>query len=317
MLRIAEMVPTEADAYRLLEQWRWHGKPVCPHCESINDHYLLKPKNGIARTNRGTPTQRRQWKCKDCRMKFSVLTGTVMHGTHIPIRTWVFVIYELCSNKNGVAAREIERRYELTPKSAWLMLHRIREAMVQDPTAGLFSGVVVADETWIGGKPRNRHADKRVESKQGKTDKTPVVSLVHTETGEVRSKVVASVSGNTLRSAIREQVHMAETTLHTDAAGAYGTFAAELAGHASVNHMAGEYVRDGVSTNQAENYFSQLKRSITGTHHHVSKGHLHRYVAEFDFRHSLHKVSDTERVDHLMGRVAGRRLMYADSSAGA
>lgn len=313
MIRIAEAVQTEDDAYRLLEQWRWHGQPVCPHCGSINDHYFIKPRNGVRKTNRGTPTQRRLWKCKDCRKPFSVLTGTVMHGTHIPIRTWVFVIYELCSNKNGIAAREIERRYDLTPKSAWFMLHRIREAMAHGPGAELFSGVVVADETWVGGKPKNRHADKRVGSKQGLTDKTPVVSLIHVETGEVRSKVVANVSGKTLRSAIREQVDMPETTLHTDSAHAYETFADELRSHASVNHNAGEYVRDGVSTNKAENYFSQLKRSIDGTHHHVSRIHLHRYLAEFDFRHSSHKLTDTQRVMDLMGRVVGRRLMYSDS----
>jgi uncharacterized FlgJ-related protein len=139
------------------------------------------------------------------------------------------------------------------------------------------------------------------------------VSLVHAETGEVRSKVVANVSSKTLRSVIVSQVHTTETILHTDAAGAYGSFAAELAGHASVNHTAGEYVRDGVSTNKAENYFSQLKRSIDGTHHHVSPERLGRYLGEFDFRHSTHEMSDTARVDHLMSRVAGRRLMYSDS----
>ncbi|MGA3221833.1 MAG: IS1595 family transposase [Acidimicrobiales bacterium] len=312
MPQIASLIPTEADAYKLLEEWRWHGEPVCPHCGSINDHYELKPRDGVAKTNRGTPTQRRQWKCKDCRAKFSVLTKTIMHGTHIPIRTWVFVIFELCASKNGIAAREIERRYKLSPKSAWFMLHRIREAMANG-SGDLFSGVVVADETWIGGTPKNRHAHKRVGSKQGKTDKTPVLTLVHSETGEVRSKVVANVSGKTLRSVIAEQARMEDTTLHTDDAGTYGTFGSELAGHHSVNHKAGEYVRDGVSTNKAENYFSQLKRSIDGTHHHVSREHLPRYLAEFDFRHSTHRLTDAARVDALMGRVVGRRLIYSDS----
>lgn len=314
MLAIATKIPTEADAYKLLEEWRWHGKPACPHCGSIGSHYYLTPANGATReTRNGGQTERRLWKCRDCRKKFSVLTNTIMHGTHIPVRTWVFVFFELCASKNGIAAREIERRYDLSPKSAWFMLHRIREAMSHGPGADLFSGVVVADETWIGGTPKNRHANKRVGSKQGKTDKTPVVSLVHAETGEVRSKVVANVSSSTLRSVIVEQVRMAKTTLHTDAAGAYGSFAAELADHRSVNHTAGEYVRDGVSTNMAENYFSQLKRSIDGTHHHVSPEHLGRYVGEFDFRHSTHDMTDTARVDHLMGRIGGRRLMYSDS----
>lgn len=164
---------------------------------------------------------------------------------------------------------------------------------------------MVADETWVGGKPKNRHADKRVGSKQGKTNKTPVVSLIHAETGQVRSQVVANVSGKTLKSVIAKHVDMAETTLHTDSAGSYGTFAADLAGHAHVNHTAGEYVRDGISTNKAENYFSQLKRSIDGTHHHVSPEHLGRYLGEFDFRYSTHGMTDTDRLNHLMGRVGG------------
>lgn len=147
MRRVAEMVPTEDDAYGLLEKWRLHGQPVCPHCGSINKHYLLKPRNGVRKTNRGSHTQRRLWKCKDCRQHFSVLTGTVMHGTYNPIRTRVFVIYELCANKNGIAAREIDRRYNLTAKSAWFMLHRIHEALAHNPGAELRQGAVVAAAT--------------------------------------------------------------------------------------------------------------------------------------------------------------------------
>lgn len=147
MPNIAKRIPTEAAAYELLEEWRWHGTPVCPHCGSIAEHYFLTPSNGVSReTGRGNATERRLWKCRDCRMKFSVLTNTVMHGTHIPVRTWVFVFFELCASKNGIAAREIERRYDLSPKSAWFMLHRIREAMSQSGTVDLFPGVVVADE---------------------------------------------------------------------------------------------------------------------------------------------------------------------------
>jgi transposase-like protein len=318
MLQIAAKVPTETAAYKLLEEWRWHGTPVCPHCGSIADHYFLTPRNGETReTNSGNQTERRLWKCKDCRMKFSVLTNTVMHGTHIPVRVWVFVFFELCANKNGIAAREVERRYDLSPKSAWFMLHRIREAMAHGPGAGLFAGVVVADETWIGGAPKNRHANKRVGSKQGKTDKTPVVSLINAATGEVRSKVVANVGGDTLRAVITEQVEMAKSTLHTDSAGAYDAIGADMAGHSAVNHSAGQYVLNGAGTNKVENYFSQLKRSIDGTHHHVSPEHLHRYLAEFDFRYSTHDVRDTARVDRLMGRIAGGRLTYRVSLAGA
>ncbi len=318
--RLAAKIPTEADAYKLLEEMRWHGQPVCPHCGSIAKHYFLTPKvDGISRETRmGNRSQRRVWKCKDCRAQFSVLTGTIMHGSKVPVRTWLFVMFEMVSSKNGVAAREVSRKYDLHPKTAWFLCHRIREVMAAGPNADLFTGVVVADESWIGGAPKNRHANKRnPDARQGLTDKTPIVTLVNKSTGEARSRVVDDVTAKTLKGVIADNVKMKETTLHTDSAGAYGSFSTDLLAHESVNHTESEYVRDGVSTNMAEGYFSQLKRSIHGTHHYVSIGHLPRYLAEFDFRYSTCDESDTERMERFVGRVAGRRLNYKPSGAEA
>ena len=307
---LAEKIPTEADAYRLLEDLRWDGKPVCPHCGSVRQHYFLKPSNGTARKTRtGSMSQRRVWKCADCRKQFSVLTGTIFHGTKIPVRKWVLVIFEMCSSKNGVAAREIQRKYDLTEKSAWFMLHRIREAMKREPVAGLLTGRVVADETWIGGKPSNRHGHKPG-GWYRKTEKQPVMALVSRETGEVRSQAVPDVDGSTLRAVLDENVDPAKTHLHTDKARAYQRMAKDFADHSAVDHSDGEYVRGDVSTNQAEAFFSQLKRSIDGTHHHVSREHLARYLAEFDFRFSTCKESDSDRMRRLLGQVIGRRLRY-------
>ena len=318
ILNIAERIPTEADAYKFLEELRWGGsEPSCPHCGSIAAHYFLSTKDGAARKTRtGSLSQRRVWECKDCHKQFSVLTGTVMHGTKIPVRTWVFVIFELCSSKNGVAAREVERKYHLTPKTAWFLLHRIREAMRPGEPASLLTGRVVADETWVGGDPENRHGHTPRTGGQGHTDKTPVMSLVSRETGEVRSRVVANVSGRSLKAVLHENTDPKATHLQTDAAWAYKAIGKGYAQHTFVDHSAGEYVRDGAGTNQVENYLSQLKRSIDGTHHHVSHRHLGRYLAEFDFRHSTHRLSDTIRIETLMGHVAGRRLMYSDSRQG-
>jgi transposase-like protein len=315
ILSIAERIPTEADAYKLLEELRWgSGDPTCPHCGCIDDHYFLNAKNGVSRkTTRGAMSQRRVWECCACGKQFSVLTGTMMHGTKIPLRTWVFVIFELCSSKNGVAAREIERKYHLTPKTSWYLLHRIREAMKPGEPASLLTGRVVADETWIGGKPKYQHRNRRSTLGKGYTDKAPVLSLVSRETGEVRSRAVANVGGCVLGKVIRENVDTKSTHLHTDAAPVYRTMSGDFLEHSAVDHLAGQYVRGDTSTNQAENYFSQLKRSIDGTHHHVSREHLDRYLAEFDFRHSTNKVSDTIRMQTLMGQVAGRRLMYSES----
>lgn len=306
-------VQTEADAYLLLEELRWNGQVVCPHCGGADRCFYLTPDNGISRKTRtGSLSQRRVWKCGDCRKQFSVLTGTIFHGSKVPVRTWLFVIFEMCASKNGVSAREIERKYDLTAKTAWFLLHRIREAMKREPLAGLLSGTVVADETWIGGTPANRHrTDPREQARpSGATDKTPVLSLIHYETREVRSRVVRGVDAVTLRSAIGENVDRARTMLHTDSAGPYKVIAKDMRGHESVDHAAGEYVRNGVSTNFAENYFSQLKRSIDGTHHRVSVEHLDRYLAQFDFLYSLCRRSDSFRMRELIGRTGGRRLTY-------
>lgn len=307
---LMKQVPDENAAYELMEKLRWHGQPVCSHCGSVAQHYFLKPRDDEGRRTRtGAVSHRRVWKCKDCRRQFSVLTGTIFHGTKIPLRTWLFVVFEMCASKNGVAAREIERKYVLTPKSAWFMVHRIREAMKRDPLAGLLSGTVVADETFIGGKPKNMHARKR--PTYGHTNKkTPVVSLVNKETGEVRSAVVRNVTGATLRDVIERNVDLRETTLHTDSWSGYIGVGADMKGHESVSHVEGEYVRYDVSTNQAEGYFSQLKRSIDGTHHKVSTEHLSRYLAEFDYRYSTRKMNDSERMRLVMGTTGGRRLSY-------
>jgi transposase-like protein len=311
MLKLADRLRTEADAYEFLEELRWNGRPVCPHCGSVRKPYFLKPSNGKTRkTTRGSASERRVWKCADCRKQFSVLTRTIFHGSHIPVRTWVFLVFEFASSKNGVSAREIQRKYDLTPKSAWFAVHRIREAMKREPLAGLLSGRVVADETWIGGKPSNRHGHKPSEHMQGESDKVPVMALVSRETGEVRTQVVPDVNAENLRTVLQEHVDVPNTHLHTDSSLPYRKLGKEFASHTAVNHNIGEYVSGDASTNQAEAFFAQLKRSLDGTHHHVSREHLDRYLAEFEFRFSTCHDTDTERMGQLLSQIAGRRLSY-------
>lgn len=313
---LMNMVPTEGDAYLTLEGLRWADGVVCPHCGSLSrddaPHYFLTPKDGSSRATRtGSRSQRRVWKCRDCRKQFSVLTGTIFQGTKISLRTWLLVIFEMCASKNGVSAREIERKYDLTPKTAWFLTHRIREAMKREPLAGLLSGTIVADETWLGGKPSNRHGFKPYSGKpRGVTDKTPVLSLVHKETGEVRSSIVPNVTGETLKPFMAAAADLPNVVMHTDSARAYVYIAPGTAGHESVNHFRREYVRGEVSTNAAESFFSQLKRSLDGTHHAVSVEHLPRYLAEFDFRHTTKDLDDSQRMARVIEQAAGRRLSY-------
>jgi transposase-like protein len=154
-----------------MESMRWPNGPICPHCGSVEKHYFLTPKSGTTRKTRtGSETQRRVWKCKTCRKQFSVTTGTVFHGSRVPLQTWLMVVFEMCANKNGIAAREIERKYGVAPKTAWFMTQRLREAMQTRAPEKLLSGTVVADETWIGGEPKNRHGHKPGKGGQGQTD---------------------------------------------------------------------------------------------------------------------------------------------------
>jgi len=307
---LVERIPTEAAAYEFMERLRWPEKPVCPHCGSINDHYFLKPANGTSRKTRtGNISERRVWKCKDCRRQFSVLTGTIFHGSKVSLRTWLFVVVEMCANRNGIAAREIERKYGVHPKTAWFMAHRIREAMA-NRNPNMLIGTIVADETWVGGE--KRRMNQKTRKNNPSAAKTPVVALIDAETGEVRAKVVTDVNRKNLRTVIAENVEMAQSKLYTDESPVYTTLGREFARHDTVVHRQEMYVNrfTGASTNKAENFFSQLKRSIDGTHHHVSREHLDRYVGEFAFRHSTHRLPDTERIHILMGQTTGRRLSY-------
>jgi len=302
-------IRSEADAYRYWESLRWGDNPRCAHCGADGeDVYLIPPANGTSRkTAAGSMSERRVWKCRPCKKQFSVLTGTIMHATKVPIRTWVLVTFDACSAKNGISAREVERKYGVCPRTAWHMLHRIRQAMAGgDRLVTTMRGTVVADETWVGGEPKNRHAKDRSGVK-GLTDKTPVLSLVNQVTGEVRSKVVPTVTANNLRKFMSEQVDMSASELWTDSAKHYGAIGGEFARHQAVDHSKGEYVnRKGAGTNLAEGFFSQLKRSITGTHHHVSVEHLGRYCGEFDYRYSTCKMSDHGRVRTLAKQMEGR-----------
>ncbi len=265
---LAAKIPTETAAYRYLERLRWHGRPVCPHCGVIDGHYLLKPRNGGRTTSTGKISKRRLWKCHACRKQFSVLVGTIFHGSKIPVRTWLFVLMEMTANKNGIAAREVQRKYGLTAKSAWFLTQRIREAMVERRPDALV-GTIIADEAYIGGKSRLIHG-RLMDDQKPETHiphKTPVVALLNRDTGEVRTRVVPSVTAANLAATIRDEVAVAESNLWTDEHQGYKAIGRTFGrGHSAVMHSMGEYVRGEVSTNALENFFGQLKRSIDGTH---------------------------------------------------
>jgi len=244
---LAQRIPDEAAAYELLETLRWDGKPVCPHCGSVAKHYFLTPKNPEGRKTRtGTVSARRVWKCKDCRRQFSVLTGTIFHGSKVPLRTWLFVVVEMCASKNGIAAREIERKYDVATKTAWFMAHRIREAM-NDPHLNPFVGTIEADETWIGGKSRVEKPDgmpqwefRKYAADRRLDNKTPVLSILNRDTGEVRSRAVPDVTGATLSAELRKHTQPAASVLHTDERKGYKAVARRVSDAQRVRRLLGQ-----------------------------------------------------------------------------
>ena len=292
---------TDADAAAAyLENVRWPDGPVCPHCgEFERKPYRLKNQ------------KRRLLKCAACRKQFTVTVGTIFESSHIPLNKWLLAFYLLCSSKKGMSAHQLHRMLGVTYKTAWFMAHRIRYAMGQPPFTTRMTGIVEADETYIGGKERNRkRQDKQHKTGRG-TGKTPVMVLVE-RGGQARSFLMANVTGAELKGAIRRHVDPS-TRMMTDSFRSYAGLANEYLSHETVNHL-DEDVRGDVHTNTAENYFSILKRGIDGVYHHVSEAHLPRYLAEFDFRYNNRSglgVSDAERTVRALAGADGKRLTYA------
>lgn len=290
----------EGSARKYLENIRWKdGKPVCPHCGSINDHYPLKPKKFTSGLRNGV------WKCKDCRKQFSVTVGTVFERSHIPLHKWLMAVQLICSSKKGMSANQLHRLLGITYKTAWFMSHRIRYAMEQNyHNKEKLIGIIEVDETYVGGKGKGKRG-------RGSKSKTPVFSLIE-RNGNVRSFRVEHVTAKNLKEIIRNNVDKT-STLITDEFKSYFGLDKEYPIHYVVNHGKKEYVNGIAHTNTMEGYFSILKRGIIGVYQHIGKQHLHRYLAEFDFRYNARNIDDFCRSDFALNSIGGKRLFYRDS----
>lgn len=296
LLEIARM--TEEEARTFLEQVRWPNGPVCPHCGVLNNAARLE----------GTKIRPGVYKCRDCRQQFTVTVNTIMHRSKISLDKWLLAFHLMCSSKKGISALQLQRELGLgSYQTAWHMEHRIRYAMNQGGLTATLQGDVEVDETYVGGKPR-KGGEK---SKTGRGTKKQPVMLAVERDGKARTRVIADVTGATLKSAIREWVDR-DARIITDEWAGYRGIERDFPrhGHLTVNHSRGEYVCGDACTNTAESFFALLKRGVMGTFHSVSKQHLNLYADEFEFRWNHRKVSDHDRMIAAIGQVGGKRLTY-------
>lgn len=274
---------------------RWGNTVTCPHCGSAKPAYV---------TNRG-------YKCsdKDCYKKFTVRTKTIYENSKIGLRIWFGALYLITAHKKGISSLQLARDLNVSQKTAWFMLHRIRE-MLTDREPSLMQGTVEVDETYVGGKNKNRHAHKKIECTQGRSakDKTPVVGMVE-RNGKVKTFVVENTDANTLHSIVKSNINL-NVTLITDAYRSYNGLGTNY-NHITVKHTKNNYKTEGDKhTNNIEGFWSLFKRGLIGTYHYMSPQHLQRYMDETSYRYNTRKLEDSYRFEEAILKSDTPRIKY-------
>ena len=294
-----------------LESLRWPEGPYCPHCGNADPERVTKMQGKSHRPG--------VYQCNECKKPFSVTVGSVMERSHIPLHKWVMGFHLMAASKKGVSAHQLMRMLGIgSYRTAWFMAHRIRECMKEEVgDTGPLGGqgkVIEADETYIGKRetPRKRRKNAPPFTKKGKAaDKRVILGLVE-RGGRARSFHIQQATKTEVREIIVKNVSR-KSTLMTDESNIYPTIGEEFAAHRTVKHSAREYVRGAVHTNTIENLWSVFKRGMVGVYQHCGEAHLHRYLAEFDFRYNRRiglGVSDAERAADAVRGAAGKRLTY-------
>jgi transposase-like protein len=304
----------EAEAFAHVESILWAAGRVCPHCGTVDNSYALK---GV----RSKPSQKNPegverhglYKCGDCRKQFTVRKGTIFEESHLPMHKWLQAIYLMCASKKGFSAHQMHRVLEVQYKTAWFLCHRIREAMRSGELSpmGGGGGDVEVDETFIG---VDKDANTNVKSPNW-VQRNKVLTLVDRTTGQARSTVIHDLKASTILPIVQANVSK-EARILTDEAPRLKVVGNKFRKHESVNHSAKEYVSRTdrtIHTNTVEGYYSIFKRGMKGVYQHCGKQHLHRYLAEFDFRYnnrSANGVEDAQRAIIALQGVMGKRLTY-------
>ncbi len=293
-LKVLNWSEDECRAY--LTEQRWPNGIACPRC-GVMEPYRIERKSPTKNAVKSL------WKCRGCKRQFTETVGTIFEGSKIPLNKWFAGIYLLCSSKKGMSAHQMHRQLDVTYKTAWFMLHRIRLAMKNPDSPFMLSGTVEADETYIGGKARNMHASRRKAlgiNGSGYVGKIPVVGVIE-RGGRVVTEVMDNPNRQNVESMLLRTIDVKRSNLITDEAGVYRFIAAHLP-HEVIRHQS-EYVRGEIHTNNIEGYWGIVKRGLYGVYHHVDRGYLGCYLDEFSFRFNRRKMSDAERFQSALGQA--------------
>lgn len=294
MIDILNPIFTDEDKAREhLEALTWPDGPHCPHCGATENLHRLQGKSH----------RKGLIQCNSCLKNFTVTVGTAFERSKISLNKWLLATFLLSSSKKGMSAHQLHRMLGVTYKTAWFMMHRIRESMKPSNPAPLGGAdkFVEVDETFVGGKKGNRASRKVAKRKT-------VLSLVE-RGGNVRSFSIAKIHGNTIRDAIVTSIHRSSHLMSDDARFYWG-IGREFASHGTTLHNLRQFAVGEKHSNTAENFFSIFKRGVIGTYHQLSEAHMHRYCAEFDFRYNHREISDFERSDEALKGIVGKRLTY-------
>jgi transposase-like protein len=319
LLQVLDYFKSEETCIKYLAAQRWGETPCCPHCGNVGGYV----------TNRGF-----KCKAKECQKKFTVTTKSIFENTKVPLRLWFAAIYLNTAHKKGISSLQLSRDLNITQKTAWFLLHRIRE-MLFNNAPEMLEGNIEVDETFVGGKNKNRHANKKIEGSQGRSaaDKTPVIGIaqkseftiierphkvipgrtvkekVYTKYSTVNLEVVTDTSAETLHPLMFKNVK-ANSKIVTDAYRSYNGLSANYQ-HVAIKHTDGNYITVGEDhTNTIEGFWSQLKRGIIGIYHNVSPKHLHRYCHEFGYRYNTRSINDVTRFEYAFNKINNVRLTY-------